>query len=64
MDKYNIALKKKEILEKAEKLKTKGKKIRNERIFQCKRKILRRWKKAYGELGLIGLSHKVQNQID
>ena len=28
MDKYNIALKKKEILEKAEKIKTKGKKIR------------------------------------
>lgn len=55
-NKHEIALKRKEILDKAEKLKEKGIKYKEmEGILDVKERTLRRWKKAYIELGLRGL---------
>ena len=53
MDKYNIALKKKEILDKAEKIKEKGIKHKEmEDFVNINKRTLRIWKKAYSELWL------------
>lgn len=56
INKHEIALKRKEILDKAEKLKAKGIKYKEmEEILNINERTLRRWKKAYCELGLRGL---------
>ena len=56
INKHKIALKRKEILEKAEKLKEKGIKYKEmEEILNVNERTLRRWKKAEKELGLRGL---------
>ena len=56
INKHKIALKRKEILDKAEKLKEKGIKYKEmEEILNVNERTLRRWKKAYNELGIRGL---------
>ena len=53
INKQDIALKRKGILDKAEKLKAKGIKYKEkEEKLNVKERTLRRWKKVYSKLGL------------